>query len=538
MRAALYSRYSTELQRDASIEDQVRRCTARAAAEGWEVVGTFNDHARSGADRFRPALQELMQAARDGQFDIVVSEAIDRLSRDQEDIAAFYKQLSFLGIKIVTLAEGEINELHIGMKGSMNALFLKDLAMKTHRGLEGRVRKGRSAGGRAFGYDIVREMDARGEPVRGGRTIDDAEAVIVRRIFKDFAAGRSPAVIARELNQEGIAGPDGRPWQRSAMTGHSRRRSGVLRNEIYIGRLIWNRQRFLKDPRTGKRVSRINPESEWIIEPVPELRIVDDDLWALVAERLGDIEQSPRVRKLRASRFWERRRPGHLLTGLVRCGCCGGAVISTGGDYLACSAARRMATCENRRGIPRRLLEEFILDNLRHHLMAPELVKAFIAEFTIETNRRASDQEVRTKHKGKELADVTRQIDGLISAIADGLRTSGIKAKLEELEHRHASLEAEISAAPVSVPRLHPNLAELYRRKVADLSKALEDPSCRDEALGILRGLIEAVEVHPSADGIEIEFKGAIANMITLTTPSRQKPDDQFAIAVKQVAGT
>ena len=80
-------------------------------------------------------------------FDIVVAEALDRLSRDQEDVAALYKQLRFADIKLITLAEGEVTELHVGLMGTVNALYLKDLAAKTHRGLEGRVRKGRSAGG-------------------------------------------------------------------------------------------------------------------------------------------------------------------------------------------------------------------------------------------------------------------------------------------------------------------------------------------------------------------------------------------------------
>ena len=88
---------------------------------------------------------ELLDNIRAHQFDVLIAEALDRLSRDQEDIAALYKALSFAGIRLITLAEGEINELHVGLKGTMNALFLKDLAAKTHRGLRGRVEQGRSA---------------------------------------------------------------------------------------------------------------------------------------------------------------------------------------------------------------------------------------------------------------------------------------------------------------------------------------------------------------------------------------------------------
>jgi DNA invertase Pin-like site-specific DNA recombinase len=129
--------YSSENQREASIEDQIRLARAHIEDRGWTFLHAYNDRAISGASALRPGYQRLLAHARAGQFDVVVAEALDRLSRDQEDVAALYKRLSFAGIRIVTLAEGEITELHVGLKGTMNALFLKDLAQKTHRGLRG-----------------------------------------------------------------------------------------------------------------------------------------------------------------------------------------------------------------------------------------------------------------------------------------------------------------------------------------------------------------------------------------------------------------
>jgi DNA invertase Pin-like site-specific DNA recombinase len=205
MRAVIYARYSSDNQRDASIEDQVRECRAFIERQGWSLQQTYSDRALSGASMLRPGYQRLLADARDRQFDVVVAEALDRLSRDQEDIAALYKRLSFAGIRIVTLAEGEISELHVGLKGTMNALFLKDLAQKTRRGLEGRVREGRSAGGLCYGYTVVRETDGRGEPVRGGRRIDEAQAAVVRRIFERFAAGISANAIAKQPDRANVA---------------------------------------------------------------------------------------------------------------------------------------------------------------------------------------------------------------------------------------------------------------------------------------------------------------------------------------------
>jgi DNA invertase Pin-like site-specific DNA recombinase len=249
MRAVIYARYSSDNQREASIEDQVRLAHGHIESRGWTYLHAYNDRAISGASALRPGYQRLLADARDGQFDVVVAEALDRLSRDQEDVAALYKRLSFAGIRIVTLAEGEVSELHVGLKGTMNALFLKDLAQKTRRGLEGRVREGRSAGGLCYGYTVVRETDARGEPVRGGRRIDEAEAAVVRRIFEQFATGMSANAIAKQLNAEGVPRPRGLLWRDTAIRGHRQRGTGILNNELYIGRLVWNRLRYSRTRR-------------------------------------------------------------------------------------------------------------------------------------------------------------------------------------------------------------------------------------------------------------------------------------------------
>ena len=147
--AAIYARYSSDLQREASIEDQNRICRERAAKEGWPVYQCYSDRGISGASLMRPGIQKLLQDAQAGRFGIVVTESLDRLSRDQEDIAHIFKRITFAGGRIVTVSEGEINELHIGLKGTMGALYLKDLADKTRRSL-GRVEAGKSGGGNSY----------------------------------------------------------------------------------------------------------------------------------------------------------------------------------------------------------------------------------------------------------------------------------------------------------------------------------------------------------------------------------------------------
>ena len=535
-RAAIYARYSSDLQSAASIEDQVRSCTARIAAEGWQPANVYTDHGISGASTLRPGYQQLLQDGRAGAFDIVLAEGLDRLSRDQEDVAALYKHLSFASVRLVTLSEGEISELHVGLKGTMNALYLKDLAQKTRRGLEGRVRQGRSGGGLCYGYDVVRETDASGAPVAGGRRINEAEAEIVRRIFSMFASGQSPRAIAKAVNAEGLPGPRGRAWSDTTIRGHTTRRTGILHNDLYAGTLIWNKQRYVKDPRSGKRLARPNPPEQWVIQDVPELRIVEEALWTRVQDRLAGIRMSEPVAKARKTRFWEERRPKHLLTGLVTCGVCGGAYASIGRDYLGCSRARRQVNCSNARGLKRSKLEGLILDSLCNRLMQPEHVEPFIAGLHKEINRQNADLEHRVAVKRKELEQVKRKLSGLIEAIAEGLRSDGLQQSLTDLETRKKAIEEDLASAPPPAPRLHPNLAQRYRERVERLHESVANPAIRQEAVELLRGLIETIVIAPHEEGHEIELVGDIVKLLELPCgPGSVR--DPFARSAKVVAG-
>ena len=546
-RAAIYARFSTDMQRPESIDDQVRLCRAAAERLGCEVIGIYEDKARSGGDAFRNGYQTMLRAARGGEFEVLVAEALDRLSRDQEDIAALYKALTFAGVRIVTHAEGEINELHVGLKGTMNALFLKDLAQKTHRGLRGRAEAGKSAGGLCFGYRVVRALGQDGELSRGERAIEPGEAAVVRRIFEMFTGGASPIGIAKQLNAEAVPGPQGKAWRDTTIRGHALRGTGILRNELYVGRQIWNRMQFRKDPATGKRVSRMNPSSAWVTHEVPELRIVESDVWERAQARLDAIRQASGANDSERPRYWESRRAKHLLTGKLVCGVCGGAFSAVGKDFLGCTAARRQGVCHNRAGIRRPVLENLILAALRERLMQPDDLAAFIADFTVEWNRLQAEASALGTGRKRELEAVNRKLAGLIDAIADGLRGEGLQHKLDTLESRKRTLEREMTATPPLRPALHPNLAQIYRAKVAGLQAALHDPADGHAALEATRGLIERVVIHPGAagDGFEIELTGELAAMLGLgmepgrggLTQRSASGHDLFLSSVKVVAG-
>jgi site-specific DNA recombinase len=183
MKVGLYARYSSDVQRDRSIPDQLRLCRLFVERQGWTVAQEYTDPKITGATLLlRPGIQRLMQDAMSHRIDALVAESLDRFSRDQEDTAALYKRLKFLGVSFVTLAEGEINELHVGFKGTMNALYLKDLAAKTRRGLRGRIEAGKSGGGVSYGYRVSERLAQRGR-----RRVNDRLTFSKPRSFGGFS---------------------------------------------------------------------------------------------------------------------------------------------------------------------------------------------------------------------------------------------------------------------------------------------------------------------------------------------------------------
>jgi DNA invertase Pin-like site-specific DNA recombinase len=223
-KVALYARYSSDNQRDASIADQLRVCRAYAERQGWTICEEYTDHAVSGATLLRAGFQALMRDALNRRFDVVLAESLDRFSRDQEDTAGLFKRLTFAGVNIVTIAEGDITHLHIGFKGTMNALFLKDLAVKTHRGLRGRIEDGKSAGGPCYGYRVVKTDGRAGNRPETGR---GRRAHLPRlrgwRLARSHREGTQPRRHRRSFRRQLESEHD--PWERQARNGHPQQRT-------------------------------------------------------------------------------------------------------------------------------------------------------------------------------------------------------------------------------------------------------------------------------------------------------------------------
>lgn len=507
-RVALYARYSSDNQRDASIEDQLRQCRERAAREGWAVVESYCDRAISGSSLIRPGIQSLLADAQAGRFDMVLSEALDRLSRDQEDVAGVFKRLRFADVQIVTLSEGEINELHVGLKGTMNALFLKDLAIKTRRGIRGRVEAGKIGGGNAYGFRVVHRLDARGEPIRGEREIVEEQAEIVRRIFREYVAGKGPRKIVADLNCEGVTGPTGGRWSDTTIRGNRIIGSGILNCELYIGMIRWNRQRKLKNPSSGRFTYRPNPQSEWIRSEAPELRIVPQELWDAAKARQDELTGLYKkqtdgcraaVRRIMAANggLNATHRPRTLLSGLVFCNCCGGAYVGRGRDRFACSNHLLGNGCDNTRTVDRKALEARVLTGLRDRLMTPQIAAEAIRAYVQETNRLNREHRTSADTTRRELADTEKAIKEIVHVIEQGQYQRALSARLTELEARQDELNTRLSEAPAHLPDIHPNIADLYRRRIERLTAALTHPDDAVEAADAIREVIDRIVITP-----------------------------------------
>jgi site-specific DNA recombinase len=515
MRVAIYARFSSELQDTRSIVDQVEIARQKAQRQGWDIVAEYSDAAISGASMHnRPGLLDLLRHAKERRFDAVLTESLDRLSRSLADIARLHEDLAYLDVQLYTLADGLIGTMHVGMKGTFAKIFLEDLAQKTRRGQIGRVKAGRIPGGRSYGYDIVT-----GSEERGRRTINEPEAAIIRRIFREYVTGSSPLAIAMRLNREGIAAPRGGQWNASTLNGSRKRANGILSNSLYVGVITYNRQKFVKDPATGRRQARPNAPSEWLTTDLPELRIIDEETWELGrSRRKAD-------RKLTLTR---RNRPRHLLSGLLACGACGASYIVVSHAWLGCSAVRNTGTCNNRRLIRVSEVESRVLAALQLHLLTPEAVAAAVEAYRTERLRLSSKHAQSRNSLERDLAEVRRKIAHVTKAIEDGGNFKLLVPRLNELGLRQQDLESTLSTtADRQVVALHPQAAERYRHKVAEIREALmKGDSASIEAVSLVRELIGKIVVYhaPDRSRLPLEIAGDLAALMAQEQEPNRMP--------------
>lgn len=464
MRVAAYARYSSDQQREASLEDQLRNCRAYCARMGWPAPATYTDAAISGARNDRPGYLRLLAEA--NRYDAILIDDLSRLSRDSVEAQHAVRRLKFAGVRVIGVSDGldtgrKGHKAEIGLRGLMGELYLDDLRDKTHRGLTGRALAGASAGGLPYGYTVT---------ATGQRAIREDQAVVVRRIYADYLAGQSARSIAIALNRERVPSPRGSTWAVSAIHGDAKRGIGILANPIYSGRQVWNRSQWIKHPDTGRRTRRERPEAEWIITDHPELAIVDGKVWQAVQDAI----------KRRGHASGNRgRAPRSLLSGLLRCGECGGPVTMIDGHSYGCAHAKDRGTCNNKLRVKRTDADVAMVAGVREALLSEAAMRAWQAAIARAMKAHAGDIDAARRR----LAQATHERDNIMQAIRQGIITPTTRAALEAAERSVADAEA----AQRQPARIMPD-ARARLRKIADTlaDRARQIPAAREA----LRGLI------------------------------------------------
>lgn len=510
MIAASYARYSTDRQSETSCADQHRITRARAAHEALQVTAEYSDDQVSGATpmRLREAGARLLADMVAGAYQVLLVEGLDRLARDLVDQETIVRRLEHLGVRIIGVADGYDSRagsattriMHRGMRGIINEVYRHDVAVKTHRGLAARHERGLAVSSAPYGYRI--------ETTAGGKrlVIDEYESEWVRWIFDRFNAGASARTIAHELNARRVAAPRGGTWCVSAIYGHPAKACGILRNELYVGRYVWNRSRWVKDPDTGRRRRTERPPTEWQRAEMPELRIVDDEAWQAAQAR----RNAPRMEGGTKGRGGRVRT---LLSGLVRCGTCGGAVVSLDSRRYGCGAHkdRGAAVCGQRTAVPIGVMDAAVLDVVRQELSDEQTLQElieYIRQAQREQARRDPARELRERQDvvNAEIANLTDAIARLGWSDAIGQRL-----RLAELERQQLTNELERIARPQPT-NLIPRLADVARAALAELERHLRADMPR--AREALRGLIGTATLQENGGEVLLVLESEAAPLM------------------------
>ena len=417
------------------------------------------------------------------RFDILIVEGLDRITRDLAEQERTVKRLEHRGIRIIGTADGYDTQAAGGKvmriaRGLVNELFLDDLRKKTHRGLAGQFERGLATSGRTYGYSSVR--------VDGGSRIvvDEEQSKHVRWIFEQVAEGATLRSIVYTLNQRGVPSPRGTGWAASALVGNAAMGDGLLNNEIYIGRVIWNRRQWMKDPDTGKRLPVARPREEWMVREAPELRIIDAELW-----------NRTRPRELKRENPTRGRTHSTLFGGLLRCETCGGPITAINTSRYGCSAHKDKGptACANsatwrRSDVDRRLLAE-----LREELLSP----ASLAEVQAAVRRLLAEldggHERAQAAARRRAADLDKEIRRIVDAIVTVGASEALATRLREAELERKTLQVTLEEAPKPMASAT-EIAARYRQAVMNLQETLTgDIQTVKQARPVIASLLGAV---------------------------------------------
>jgi site-specific DNA recombinase len=520
MRCAIYCRFSSDHQKESSIEDQTRNCQHRATREGWTITHQYADRALSGSTADRPQYQQLLRDAKAKLFDVLLVDDCSRLSRDTIESEQVRRRMIHWGIRLIGVSDGidtsqEGHELVHGIKGIVNQTFLKDLKAKIKRGMEGQAAKCYWQGGRVYGYRLVPEYDlikknCYGEPAKVGTRleIDPEQAKWVKWIFEQYANGQSGIKIVTELNRLNVPAPgaaykkrsyQGKPsWNYLAVHGELDRGTGLLNNQLYRGLYRWNRSYRMKDPETGTETNIWRNQTDWISTEIKELRIIDEELWERAHQRRMAVSQS--VMALRASAQCKARstgrRPKYLFSGLLSCGVCHKPFTICESSKYGCSTYRTQGVyrCSNTLRVERQVLEAMLLQPIQTSLFTQEGYELFRTTFLEELKALRQGKATEQGKTQKLLVAVEQKIANIMAAIEQGIITPTTKTMLMQAEAEQTRLRQSLNSNSPNVqrnralPAVLPDLRLWFKQSIGNLANIGAQQV--DQARGIIKDLV------------------------------------------------
>jgi site-specific DNA recombinase len=442
LRAAIYARFSSPNQRLTSLEDQERNCREVIEGKNWIVIEEYvmRDASVSGTSMLnRPGLQSLLRAAKTDPrpFDYLVIDSTSRLNRNLGDILQLTERLQFHGVKLHFAAQGldSANEsifrsmlTIVGLNDEMSSKFL---ANNVHRGQKGRVLEGYTSGSRCFGYTSVRVLDPSSVGGKGQSTslgsrlkVIPEEAETIIRIGEMFAGGVSVHQIEKILTAEKV------PAARKPRIGdvpsswNSCLINRILRNQKYVGVVLWNQTKQFKDPETGAIETRKKRQDEIVRVELPHLRIIPEDLWDRIQARIKIVDEKVKPHRLGGMNKAENKT--YLFSGLLECGVCGGPIIITGGKgceaSYGCRAARYQRGCTNKLRVRADRLTAQLVEALAERVLTPEFIDCLVVSVCRELNDQFEESRKQAIAGGTDLPqlklDLECQQRNVVNAIA------------------------------------------------------------------------------------------------------------------------
>jgi len=539
-----YARYSSNNQREESIEDQQRVCKRYADASGLNITREYSDSAKTGKTDDRPEYLKLKRDIINGEISVLIVDDLSRLSR-KIDANTTIAEFKYYGARVISVADGidsfnKSSELLIGVKTAVNSSHSGEMKQKIHRGQEGNALNGKTTGGKFYGYKPVpiyseTETDAYGLPVieYGVLEINEHEAEIVRQIFEWAADGVPYTRIANRLNKRGVPGSSGKGWTGSTINSSVNGSPiGILNNKLYIGVKIWNKTETARHPITGEVKKVARDKSEWVTVDMPELRIVSDELWHAVKERQAKQKKKSK-QKQKGSHENARtgRAPGYLFSSILKCGSCGANMIMVDKNNYRCGDAHRRgeAICKNKQKISRKEVETKLLASIKSDLFHQDVVDTFMHEANRELRNRKGELAPNIKKLKAELRTIEKTVDNIIGFIGSqsSLSNSNLlgdkltKLELEKLEVEH-KLSVEDSMIS-SIDRILPRAMDRFRELVDNLPESLK------EDLDVLRtqvkGILDEKIIMTPQDGgkWEATYRGSLRGLLRLGGTSSVK---------------